>query len=57
MEYKVIDFKVGKYDYDTLFIEVDNKTVQIPIIKGIGNPELIGTEIVIDKLDAPIESI
>lgn len=57
MTYKIIDFKSGKYNYDTLFIEDDNGIIQIPIKKNIFQSGLIGEEIEIKNLYTPIEEI
>lgn len=57
MAYKVKDFQICLYDYDTLVIDVDKKELQIPIKKGIGKPELIGKDIEIKNIFMPIEKL
>ncbi len=58
MLYNIIDFVIGRYEYDTLFIEYDKDSImQIPIKKGICDSELIGEEIEIENLYTTIEKL
>lgn len=56
-KYKVINFKQGKYDYNTLFIDVEGVEYQIPCKKNIKANECIGKEIVVNNLYKVIEKI
>lgn len=58
MKYIVKDFKGGLYEFDTLFIQVDNEIIQIPVLKDAeANEQLIGKSIIIKDLYSPIEKI
>jgi hypothetical protein len=47
-KFKVIKLENGKYDYDTVFIEVNKKVIQIPIEKdAIKEKQIIGKTILI----------
>ena len=57
MVYTITDFKLGNYDYDTLFVEVgeDKIIYQIPCKKGLYDSKIIGSELDIEYLDRPVE--
>ena len=60
LKYKIIDFQHGKYDYDTLFIEVDkNNIAQVPISKKAQpTSNLIGKFINVENLyKVPLDKI
>lgn len=59
MNYKVIDFKVGFYDSDTVFIDVDKEIYQIPVSKKAKvSKDLVDKLITIDNLyNVPLDKI
>lgn len=59
MNCKVIDIQFGKYDCNTIFIQVDKDIVQIPINKKVEIPkDLIEKSIIIDDLyNVPLNKI
>jgi hypothetical protein len=47
-KFKVKKVEVGIYNYDTVFIEVDNNTIQIPILKtAIKDKQIVNKTILI----------
>jgi hypothetical protein len=47
-KFKVTKYEEGIYAYDTIFIDVNKQTIQIPIIKGIKNvKQIVGKTILI----------
>jgi len=54
-----MDFKVGFYDSDTVFIDVDKEIYQIPVSKKVKeSKDLIGKLITIDNLyKVPLDKI
>jgi len=47
-KFKITKFEKGIYDYDTVFIEVNKKVIQIPVVKGIiKDKQIIGKTILI----------
>lgn len=58
MNCKVVDIKFGKYDCNTIFIQVDKDIVQIPINKKVKINDLIDKLIIIDDLyNVPLDKI
>lgn len=58
MNCKVVDIKFGKYDCNTIFIQVDKDIVQIPINKKVKINDLIDKSIIIDDLyNVPLDKI
>ena len=59
MNYKVTNIQIGKYESDTLFIEVDKEVFQIPISKKAKvTKDLIGKLINIENLyNVPLEKV
>jgi len=59
LNYKVIDFKVGFYDSDTVFIDVDKEIYQIPVSKKAKvSKDLVDKLITIDNLyNVPLDKI
>ena len=59
MNYKITNIQIGKYESDTLFIEVDKEVFQIPISKKAKvTKDLIGKLINIENLyNVPLEKV
>jgi len=59
LNYKVTSIQIGKYESDTLFIEVDKEVFQIPISKKAKvTKDLIGKLINIENLySVPLEKV
>jgi len=59
LNYKVTNIQIGKYESDTLFIEVDKEVFQIPISKKAKvTKDLIGKLINIENLyNVPLEKV
>jgi hypothetical protein len=57
LKYKVKEFFLGIYEYDTLFIDVEGKEYQIPCKKGLFDKNIIDKEIEIKRFDMPLEEI
>lgn len=57
LKYKVKDFFLGIYEYDTLFVDVEGKEYQIPCKKGLFDRGIVDKEITIKRFDMPIEEI
>jgi len=59
LNYKITNIQIGKYESDTLFIEVDKEVFQIPISKKAKvTKDLIGKLINIENLySVPLEKV
>lgn len=57
LKYKVKEFFLGIYDYDTLFVDVEGKEYQIPCKKGLFDKDIVNKEIEIKRFDMPLEKI
>ena len=59
MKYEVVDFQVGLYDCDTIFLKVDKDVFQIPISKKSRvTTDLVGKSIIVENLyDVPLDKV
>lgn len=47
-KFKVVNFEIGNYNYDTVFIEANKKVIQIPVKKdATKDKQLVGKTILI----------